>query len=296
MYRKIMARYLMKIGALKEFTLKEFTMPPDRNLPRFLGICRGLLGEYKLLKSGDSSLDDILKRIYEQIVTNKKTTLVDCVVSIKDVIPFDAGLDPLISKVLEAINRRTENKDGIGGSHSQEIYKIIEDFFRKEDERLNKEEARLNDEMSDLEHEDELRDIESAKREADLDDLYPESKNLRTGTKIAWDQAILDLKKLREDSEWVSRQKDLDEEKYENRLVNKVGQIFRMFYRSGTPSKNVPPGAVKEMNLSIEYLRGKGRVIDPKNPNPALWISERGGGPRSGVSKPKKETRRANYF
>lgn len=62
----------------------------------------------------------------------------------------------------------------------------------------------------------------------------------------------------------------------ESRLVNRLGQLRRHFNTLDEMSGNLQDVYKK----AITWLRANERVCDLTNPNPALWISQRGGAPR----------------
>jgi hypothetical protein len=68
----------------------------------------------------------------------------------------------------------------------------------------------------------------------------------------------------------AAKQGDLDRE---SALVNRLGQVRRNF-------EHQPEWLTEELQEAVTYLRSVGRVVDFKNSNPALWISQRGGRPR----------------
>lgn len=62
----------------------------------------------------------------------------------------------------------------------------------------------------------------------------------------------------------------------ESRLVNRVGQIRRC---AGTIDR-LDPGIRQAMRESVAWLRVVGRECDLSSPDPAKWVSKRGGAPR----------------
>lgn len=61
----------------------------------------------------------------------------------------------------------------------------------------------------------------------------------------------------------------------ESRLVNRIGQI-----RRNVPIDQISQSLLDVVKKSANWLRTTGRVVDLKNPDPALWITQRGGAAR----------------
>ncbi len=62
----------------------------------------------------------------------------------------------------------------------------------------------------------------------------------------------------------------------ESALINRLGQLRRHYLKIG----DMPDFLIDAVKQAVAFLRSVGRTVDLGNPDPAKWVSRRGGSPR----------------
>lgn len=102
-----------------------------------------------------------------------------------------------------------------------------------------------------------------------LDSFYPISETMKNAPTGMWQLGM--VVKL---ETHLQNAKNGDRDA-ESRLVNRVGQI-----RRNVPVENLTESLREVVGKTIAWLKTTGRVVDLKNPDPALWITQRCGAAR----------------
>lgn len=102
-----------------------------------------------------------------------------------------------------------------------------------------------------------------------IDRFYPVSDTM-TNTPMGMWQIGMVIKL--EDHLQNAKNGNLDSE---SRLVNRIGQL-----RRNVPVEHLSENLRDVVSKAVAWLKTTGRIVDLTNPDPALWITQRGGAPR----------------